>query len=279
MERRQTAIAGCTSTGILKILALVFMCCDHAGKMIFPNVPEMRMIGRLAFPLYCWCLVVGFNYTRSVPKYMLRLLLIGLVSQPLYMLALNHPWSHPNIFLTLLLGLAAMWGIREKRCGSQLWAPALALVLAVCLGCDYGWKGVTLMLLLYAARESRGAIAAVMVAFCLYWGSSSTTVSSIFGISLLNALKSPVTGGMLPGFLRAALSALKDALYQLVQPFMRLQGMAILALPLMLIPLPRVKLPRWLGYALYPLHLLLLLLAQWIMSPDAMVARFHGYFF
>ena len=46
------SLAGNTATGWLKILALLFMFCDHAGKMLLPNVPEMRMLGRIAFPLY-----------------------------------------------------------------------------------------------------------------------------------------------------------------------------------------------------------------------------------
>lgn len=74
--RRNPAIAGCTATGMLKILALVFMFIDHAGKMLFPQIAEMRMLGRIAFPLYCWCMVVGISYTRSVPKYLGRLMLI-----------------------------------------------------------------------------------------------------------------------------------------------------------------------------------------------------------
>ena len=108
--RRNPAIAGCTATGVLKILALVFMFIDHAGKMLFPQIAEMRMLGRIAFPLYCWCMVVGISYTRSVPKYLGRLMLIGLVSQPIYMVALNHSWNQPNIFLTLLVALCGVTG-------------------------------------------------------------------------------------------------------------------------------------------------------------------------
>ena len=130
MEDRRS-LAGNTATGVLKLIALALMLVDHAGKMLFPGVLEMRMLGRMAFPLYCWCLVVGFHYTRSVPKYLLRIGLTGLISQPLYMLALNHTWREPNVFLTLLLGLCALWGIREKRWYSHLWAPAAALELAV----------------------------------------------------------------------------------------------------------------------------------------------------
>lgn len=204
--RRNPAIAGCTATGVLKILALVFMFIDHAGKMLFPQIAEMRMLGRIAFPLYCWCMVVGISYTRSVPKYLGRLMLIGLVSQPIYMVALNHSWNQPNIFLTLLVALC----------------------------------GVMLVMLLYGVRGSRAGIACVMIAFCLYWGGSSVGVTHLFGQDV-----TPLTS---------------SAVGTVISPWLRLQTMAIWALPLMLLPISQqVKMPRWVGYALYPLHLVVLI--------------------
>ncbi len=229
-------IGGNTNTGVLKLLALVFMFLDHAGKMCFPGIPELRILGRIAFPLYCWCLVVGAQYTRSFPKYLLRIGLIGLLSQPLYMVALHHPWSKANIFLTLFVALLALWGMREKQFLSHVWAPMIALILAELLEVDYGWKGVLLVLLLWGVRESRAGIAAVMIAFCLYWGTSSSVVRSFFALDF-----SPV---------------FQMKLGALVSPFLRLQGLALLALPLMLVRLPgRLKLPKWMGYGLYPAHL------------------------
>ena len=237
MEDRR-ALAGNTATGVLKLIALALMFVDHAGKMLFPGVLEMRMLGRIAFPLYCWCLVVGFHYTRSVPKYLLRIGLTGLISQPLYMLALNHTWREPNVFLTLFLGLCALWGIRERKGCSHLWAPAAALALAVVLHCDYGWKGVALMLLLYAVQDSRAGIAAVMVAFCMFWGSGSMGISSIAGVTL---------------------TGLPAPLGELLAPWLRLQALAVLALPLMLWRWKKdVRLPSAVGYGIYPAHLALL---------------------
>ncbi|MBE5803091.1 MAG: hypothetical protein E7316_01090 [Clostridiales bacterium] len=243
MEKR-TPIAGNTATGWLKLIALIFMFCDHAGKMLLPGMLEMRMLGRIAFPLYCWCMVVGFHYTRSVPKYLLRILLIGLASQPLYMLGLNHTWREPNIFLTLFVALCALWGIRGRKFFSHIWAPVLAVLAAILLKCDYGWNGVLLVLLLYAARNSRGAIAAVMIAFCLYWGASSLTVTSFFGLRL-NGIPAPYN--------------------QITAPFLKRQALAILSLPLMLFRFPRdVKLPAWVSYALYPAHLVVLIILEQI---------------
>ena len=209
--RRNPAIAGCTATGVLKILALVFMFIDHAGKMLFPQIAEMRMLGRIAFPLYCWCMVVGISYTRSVPKYLGRLMLIGLVSQPIYMVALNHSWNQPNIFLTLLVALCGVWGLKAKKLLSHIWAPILALFAAQLLGCDYGWRGVMLVMLLYGVRGSRAGIACVMIAFCLYWGGSSVGVTHLFGQDV-----TPLTS---------------SAVGAVISPWLRLQTMAIWALP------------------------------------------------
>ena len=246
MTCKPRPLAGNTNTSVLKLLALVFMFIDHAGKMCFPAIPEMRMLGRLAFPIYCWCLVAGAHYTRSFPRYLGRVALIGLLSQPLYMVALNHPWHKFNIFLTLFVSLLGLWGLKEKKAFSHIWAPVIALILAQVLGVDYGWKGVLLVFLLWAVRDSRPGIAAVMIAFCLYWGSSSTAVSSVFGITLSGITRTTVGS--------------------LLTPFLKLQGLALLSLPLMLIRIPgRFRLPKWAGYALYPAHLALLIaLEHWM---------------
>ena len=244
---RKATIAGSTGTSWLKVIALIFMFIDHAGKMCFPQIPEMRILGRIAFPLYCWCMVVGAANTRSFPKYLLRIGLIGLVSQPLYMVALNHPWTKANIFLTLFVALLGLWGLRERKLLSHIWAPAIALVLAQLLGVDYGWKGVLLVLLLWAVKDSRPGIAAVMVAFCLFWGSSSSAVTSFFGVNLV-------------GFTRTKIGTM-------VASLLKLQGLAILALPLMLWNLPgRLRLPKWAGYAIYPAHLAVLIALEHAMG-------------
>ena len=240
--------AGNTATTWLKIIALVFMFIDHAGKMCFPAVPGMRILGRIAFPIYAWCMIVGFHYTRSVPKYLLRILITGLVSQPLYMLALNHTWKQPNIFLTLFLGLCALWGIREKKYLSQIWAPAAAMAAAILVGADYGWRGVLLFIMLYAVQESRPGIAAVMVSYFLFWGSSYSITKSLFGL--------PINMDTLPAVLSQPLSA-----------FLRMETYALLALPFILIPFKKdLKLPRWVGYALYPAHLAALYALEQIMK-------------
>lgn len=256
VNQQNGIIAGNTSTGILKLLALAFMMTDHMGKMLFPQEMGMRAIGRLAFPLYAWCIVVGFHYTRSVMKYSLRILITGMICQIPYLIALGHysgPLSafsfkdyinSPNIFLTLFLGLVAVWGIRDGKSVMKALIPILALLLAEITKCDYGWQGVLLIVLLYVSREKRVTLAAVMISFCLYWGSNSFAVTRLFGITI-NMKEWP-----------RIISAF-------ISPFMRLQAMAVFALPLILVRFKdRWKMPVWLSYILYPAHLIVLIILE-----------------
>lgn len=234
---------GNENTNLLKWIALLFMILDHTGAVFFSRIPLFRLMGRIAFPLYAWCLAVGSEYTRDMGKYALRLFLGGLVSQPFFMMALKARWDDLNIFFTLLLGVLGIYGIREKRMGSHIWAPVLSVCAAFFVQVDYGWKGVLFILLLYAARKNKGAIAAVMTAFCLFWGATST-VNTLF-------------------FVPSSLSRLYPQFASFLNIINKMQFFAIFALPFILIPLPgRLPLPKWLSYAFYPGHLLILYLIR-----------------
>lgn len=236
-------IGGNLDTGFLKALALVLMLIDHLGASLFPGILEMRIIGRIAFPLYAWCLVVGSVKTRSPLRYGLRLLMMAVISQPLYMMALNHTWADMNILFTLVIALAAIQGIRAKWYGSQFWAPTLCYLALGFLKVDYGWKGITFIFLLYLARESRSGLIATILAYSLYWGSTSSPIRNLLGY----ALPFEAMGG-----LGVAL-----------KPFFNLQGMVWLALPLIAGETKsQLRLPKWLGYGLYPMHLILLILLK-----------------
>ena len=91
------------------------MLIDHIGSVFFPEVRVLRWIGRLAFPIFCYCMTVGLLYTHDIKKYLFRLGIFALISQPCYIFAF-HPYdfwaqfTNWNIFFTLFLSLLAMYG-------------------------------------------------------------------------------------------------------------------------------------------------------------------------
>ena len=236
--------AGNENTRLLKLVALVFMITDHVGVVFFPGQLIFRLFGRIAFPLYAWCLVVGVEYTKNIYRYALRLLIGLVISQPCFVLALGENWDTLNIFASLLLGLFAIYGIRENRYGSAWIFPIIAIFLTLLIRIDYDWRGVALMIVLYAARKNRGALAAAFVSFCLFWGTNTVSVASLLHI--------PSSISFLP------------AAYTLLNAVSRIQFYAVLALPFLLIPMNkcRVRLPRFVAYALYPAHLLIIWVVQ-----------------
>lgn len=231
-----------TDSGLLRTIALVTMIIDHVGVIFFPGVSEIRIIGRIAFPLFCWGIVLGAMHSRNLMLYAGRLFLGAILSQGPYMLALNHQWYELNVMFTLGLGLLAIVGIKENRFYSAWWAPLLALLLSSVFRMDYGWKGVLFIVFMYLCKDSKPAFIAMMVSFCMFWGNFSSDVSNLFGITITNT--SPI---------------IWQRLYSLVSPFLRMQAFAFLALPLIAINThSKIKIGKFFGYIAYPGHLLIL---------------------
>ena len=109
---------------------------------------------------------------------------MAVLSQPFNMVALHNPWSKLNILFQLAMGVACIGAIREKRYFSQYWLPALCFVLHGFLKIDYGWKGLAFILLLYAARKTRGGLAVAFLAFAAFWGSTASQINSFAGVPL-----------------------------------------------------------------------------------------------
>ena len=195
-----------TKTGItgstLKIIAMVCMLIDHIGAVIlerylyanglsyktmqmmveggFGNLQKvviadliLRLIGRLAFPIFCFLLVEGFYYTSNRAKYVLRLFLFALISEVPFDFAFKNSWlefRYQNVFFTLTIGLLTIWGIDEiqkricERSEDQkkhamscslirLLGIIIGGVVAAMLSTDYAWVGVATIGLMYIFRE------------------------------------------------------------------------------------------------------------------------------
>lgn len=152
---------------VLKCIAMCCMLIDHMGAVLFPQYRILRVIGRLAFPIYCFLLVEGAMHTKDIRKYELRLLGFALVSEIPFDLAFRRgiDWSHQNVFFTLLLGIIAIdLANHFKSKVSIVLIFPIMFAAAEFMNTDYGGKGIVFILCYYLLYE-RKVIKQLMFAF------------------------------------------------------------------------------------------------------------------
>ena len=143
------------SSFVIKLIAIITMLCDHSGDVIIGQFSFLNVIGRIAFPLFCFQIVIGYRHTKNVNKYLLRLFLFGLISQiPFSLFTYSYLGRIDllNVYFTLALGLLAIYilDVFPKKYKSLAILLSLVLMLiAEFAQTDYGWFGVCLIICIY----------------------------------------------------------------------------------------------------------------------------------
>ena len=177
MENKK-GISGST----LKMIAIVTMVIDHIGAAVLARLlmvnglgeldqtnadaimqwlsangalywtyTVMRMIGRVAFPIFCFLLVEGFLHTHDVKKYAMRLGLFALISEIPFDLAFSSKileFNYQNVFFTL------EWN-QALKVILYILIVAAGMALAYFLKTDYAEKGVFCIMVLYIFRKKK----------------------------------------------------------------------------------------------------------------------------
>lgn len=183
----------------LKIVAMVAMFIDHIGAVVFARMlmatglndldttntdlvmewvsanadvygayTLCRMIGRIAFPIFCFLLVEGFIHTSNAKKYAIRLFAFALISEIPFDLAFSSKvleFNYQNVFFTLAIGFVTLMvykKVEEKefqnkftKILAQILVGLVGMFVAQILGTDYGYLGVLVIVLFYVLRENR----------------------------------------------------------------------------------------------------------------------------
>lgn len=154
----------------IKLIALITMAIDHTGVIIvgafWPGsiaYSLLRIIGRIAFPLFAFMISEGIIHSKKPLFYLLRLLLMGVfVGIAIYVIndLLGISVLAGNIFIDLLLGGAIVYGLKQK--GFIKLTALLPLGLAFALHFstlpsplkpDYHMYGITMIVGFYLVRQ------------------------------------------------------------------------------------------------------------------------------
>lgn len=162
----------------LKLIAMVCMTLDHIGLMLFPGCIALRIIGRLAFPIYAYMIAEGCRYTRSIKRYFAILLLTAVLCQGVYFFAMGSVYLCIMVTFSISVGLIRL--LQQAQTHRQLWAK-LALAAGVLLaffaaevlpwllphtdyGIDYGFVGILLPVAVYLFPDRKRQL------FCMATG-------------------------------------------------------------------------------------------------------------
>lgn len=140
------------SSFCLKLFAIIFMLIDHIGVVFFPQNLILRIIGRLAFPIFAFQLGIGYAHTKNKVKHILTLLLFALISQiPFYMMcSIHNSGVNLNILFTFLFALLIIYSNENiKQYIIKIPLIAILFLIAFYIKTDYGICGILLTILLY----------------------------------------------------------------------------------------------------------------------------------
>lgn len=139
----------------LKFLACLTMLIDHLGAFFFPYSIWMRVVGRVAFPLYCFLLSEGVHHTRNPLRYGLRLLLILVITELPYDMLFRGEltWAKNSAMVTLFLGFCMGMCMKQLPLwGKFLTVLPFAFISRYTHG-NYGMNGVLMIALFLLTRD------------------------------------------------------------------------------------------------------------------------------
>ena len=242
----QGKFRGFTGNG-LKLFAMAVMLIDHIAyswqidNASFGIYFTMRVIGRFAFPIFAYMIAVGARHTHDVKKYLLRLFAFALISELPFDWAFGFAgkgkWidlADQNVFLTLFLGLLSLAFLQffQKRLTRFYMIPSVATLLLLMLAAnflntDYADMGVLCIFLFYLGADKDTPVRTVLF-------TTAIAVLSFDWTYLVNTT----------------------------------ELFALLALPLIMLHNGQrgVKMNKWIFYAFYPGHLLLLYLLKLLLK-------------
>lgn len=131
----------------LKLIALLTMTIDHVGVFLYPQMIELRVIGRIAAPIFCF--LVGWNGSY---RWRTELLLAALLVSGLNFL---HDVLFPlNILWVILFGRMLMgWLERRIRREQPVMIAAAAMLWLPIVGFVFDYATVGLLWMLWGRQQ------------------------------------------------------------------------------------------------------------------------------
>lgn len=165
----------------LKVIGIVSMTIDHIGYFLFPQMTVLRIIGRLAYPIFAYMIAEGCRYTRNKVRYLCTVLAIaGVCSAVTYFAERS---LYQSIFTTfscaMLLIFALDAATKTAERARKIFCSVCAVVLVFLyfavfqlrmipgVETDYGFLGIITPVLVWQGRSKAEKLAGLTIGLCL----------------------------------------------------------------------------------------------------------------
>ena len=135
----------------LKVIAAAAMFFDHFVSVFFPHNMLLnlifRLLGRTAAPVFCFFIAQGFYYTSNLKKYIIRLLILAVISHLPYNLSFGYSFFQAtSIIWPLVLGLLALTAYKSPKVHIIL----KLVIIVVCCALSYraNWNFIAVLWIL-----------------------------------------------------------------------------------------------------------------------------------
>lgn len=154
-----------TTSFSLHMMAMLFMLCDHLWGTLVAGNDWLTCIGRLSFPIYAFMIVEGYFHTKSLKKYVGRLLLFAVLSEIPFNLAMGSRIFYPihqNVLWSFLIAIGLIhWNETVKK--TAIWKRMFVGIATVSIACiggiltfvDYHSAGIFTVLVFYVFRGKK----------------------------------------------------------------------------------------------------------------------------
>ena len=237
----------------LKWIAIIAMICNHMAITWWEIIPlwlayPLYAVGGLTFPIMGYFVAEGYKYTSNLKKYVLRLLMFGVIALPLHIAALTIPMGggnpavYPflNIMFTIALSLFSLYLYDKIKSRVIFWIVYITLIVPVSMLFEWWFIGTTVVLLSYIIQnESARRVVPSIFAGVLHFLLAISTVASV------NTIPEEFLGSF-PG-------VIFDPEFVSIMPFF-LAGCLLAGFLLYNYNGKRGKSMKYLFYIIYPVH-------------------------
>ena len=166
---------------MLKLFALIVMTADHIGAYLLPQYRILRIIGRLAFPIFAYMIAEGCTYTKNRKRYLLGMVILSVLCQSVYYIAQRSLYMSIPVTFSLSITLIYAWdkAFKEKSAASfsllliaffSVYFISVMLpkyMSSVGFDIDYGFFGIMVPVFIYIGNTHLRKIALAALALAM----------------------------------------------------------------------------------------------------------------